>query len=401
MRLPTLAILPRVRPRATLVLLALSLSAPSLLRPLRAQDGFTESDLPLPAWSPDEWQRLAKESAPPLLGGLLPGLGEDAMLGAPPLESNLTPKYPDAPPPLFGAEPARSLRDGLALFLPEGINLSPALPEQTSPPPPTPTVRLRDVTPEFLETLQLWPDNDPLMDPGAELAETPSDDLRRFLGYHAEKAAIPIIVLLLARDETLPSTADLSLFAQGSLSKRRAALLVYPFGEPWRARLFLPAAAHQAVSDVFLTRLVEACLSASSNASLPEDQLHEYVVQLSIRLFWLQKELAKSQTASQAFADSSPATPLTEVGPQNASAAPALSTPTSASTFALPQASLIIITTLSILLLGILAHRLARSWRTATSKKRLLQSWTLPEGDTQPRLGGSFCGGSGAWGSWK
>ncbi len=365
-----------------------------------SQDGFTESDLPLPAWSPEEWQRLAKESAPPLLGGLLPGLGEDALLGAPPLESNLTPKYPDAPPALFDQEPSRSLREGLSLFLPEGISSAPRPADATSPPPPpTPTVRLREVTPEFLETLQLWPSDDPLLDPGAELAETQSDDLRRFLGYHAEQAAIPIIVLLLARDEMLPANADLSLFAQGSLSKRRAALLVYPLGEPWRARLFLPAAARQAVSDVFLTRLVEACLNASSNASLPEDQLHDYVVQLSIRLFWLQKELAKSAEASQAFASPSQSAPLTEVGqPASLPVSPA---PPAWAPALLPQASLIVIATLSLLLVGVLIHRLLRSWRQATSKKRLLQSWTLPEDDTQPRLGGSFCGGAGAWGSWK
>jgi hypothetical protein len=364
---------------------------------------FTEADLPLPAWSPDEWQRLARESAPPLLGGLLPTLGEDPTLGGQQLGPALSPKYPDGPPPMFGDSP-ESARIGLSLFLPEGLMTSaaPSAPPDTRT-QPTPLIHLRDVTPELLASVENWPGDDPLIDPGSELPETPAEDLRRFLGYHAEQADIPIVVLLLAKDERLPAQADLERFAQGTLSKRRAALLAYPMGEPWRARLFLPRAAHQAVSSAFLTRLVEACLAEAASATLPEDQLHEYVVQLSIRLFWLQKELAKSTSSSLAFADTAKTPPLTEVG--HPAVEPSAPAPTAAaapaSTLRLPNASLLTIAILGTVLLTLTGRRVIRSAKKAAKQRRHRQIWTLPEPETESRLSGAFCGGAGAWGSWK
>lgn len=368
--------------------------------------GFTEADLPLPMWSQEEWQTLARESAPAPLGGLLPSLGENATLGLSSLGPTLSPKYADAPPPIF-PDGQVSLRDGLSLFLPEGLpSVSPPIashPSQQSH--PTPIIHLKDTTPEFLAAADAWPGDDPLIDPSTELAETQSEDLRRFLGFHAEESGIPIVVLLLAKDEKLPPTASLDLIAQGSLSARRAALLAYPMGEPWRARLFLPRAAHEAVSTAYLTRLVEACLNQASQSSTPEDQLHEYVVQLSIRLFWLQKELAKSRTSSVAFADTAQTPPLAEVGPGldqlppvPETAAPSASLP---HILRLPAASFIIIAILLGFLLAVTFRRLYRVAKTTAAQRRHRQSWTLPDPETTPRLEGAFCGGAGAWGSWK
>jgi hypothetical protein len=216
------------------------------------------------------------------------------------------------------------------------------------------------------------------------------------------------VVLLLARDEKLPATASLDLIAQGSLSVRRAALLAYPVGEPWRARLFLPRSAHESVSTAFLTRLVEACLTQAATTSTPEDQLHEYVVQLSIRLFWLQKELAKSRTSSQAFADTAQTPTLAEVGPSletqpvlAASAASGAASLTQNHILQLPTASFVAIAILLGFLLAIATRRLYRIAKKSAAQRRHRQVWTLPDPETVPRLGGAFCGGSGAWGSWK
>jgi hypothetical protein len=263
-------------------------------------------------------------------------------------------------------------------------------------------IHLKDVTPEFLASAEAWLGEDPLIDPTAELAETQAEDLRRFLGYHAEKSHIPIVVLVLPKDEKLPATTSLDTIAQGSLSARRAALLVYPIGEPWRARLFLPHSAHEAVSTTYLTRLVEACLAQADTASTPEDQLHEYVVQLSIRLFWLQKELNKSNASSKAFADTAQTPSLAEVGPNTPT--PPAATPPSPSFpqfLQLPTASVVTIAILLGFILAVAARRLVRLAKTSATQRRHRQIWTLPESETTPRLGGAFCGGSGAWGTWK
>jgi hypothetical protein len=386
-------------------LIAASLAISGLLGAEEKQPspGFTEDDLPLPMWNQEEWQKIAREAAPAPLGGLLPSLGEDPNLTPTSLGPALSPKYADAPPPLFPEDP-EALRASISLFLPNG------LPSQTTPntPPrenqrPTPVIHLKDVTPEFLASAEAWLGEDPLIDPAVELAETQAEDLRRFLGYHAEKSHIPIVVLVLPKDEKLPATTSLDTIAQGSLSARRAALLVYPIGEPWRARLFLPHSAHEAVSTTFLTRLVEACLTQADTASTPEDQLHEYVVQLSIRLFWLQKELNKSDSSSKAFADTAQTPSLAEVGPSTPlPPATPLPAPYSLPHFLeLPSASLITIAILLGFLLAIAGRRLVRLAKTRATQRRHRQIWTLPEAETTPRLGGAFCGGSGAWRTWK
>jgi hypothetical protein len=359
---------------------------------------FAEADLPLPVWDPQEWQRLAKESSPAILGGLVPTLGEEIGMSPHPLGPALSPKYPDAPPPLFG-ESDQALRAGLSLFLPEGLSFHTSSAAADQPTRPTPLHQLRDVTPEFLAAAKAWPTDDPLIDPDHALAETPAEDLRRFLGFHAEQAEIPITLIVLQSNEKLPASVTIDSFAQGSLSRRRSALLIYPLSEPWRARLFLPSAAHQAVSASYLHRLLEACLTEANRSSLPDDQLHDYVVQLSIRLFWLQKELAQSAPSSLAFADPKQTPPLAEVGHD----APPLPAPTAASshTLHLPPASVITIAILLGFLLAVAGRRILRNAKANLKKRHHSRIWTLPDKETPPRLGGAFCGGSGAWGSWK
>jgi hypothetical protein len=361
---------------------------------------FAEADLPLPVWEPQEWQRLAKESSPAILGGLVPTLGEDIDLSPHALGPALTPKYPDAPPPLFG-ESDHALRAGLSLFLPEGIsfhspNTTPDLPSR-----PTPLHQLRDVTPEFLAAARAWPTDDLLIDPDHALAETPAEDLRRFLGFHAEQAEIPITVIVLQSNEKMPNNVTIDSFAQGSLSRRRSALLIYPLSEPWRARLFLPSAAHQAVSASYLHRLLEACLTEANRSSLPDDQLHDYVVQLSIRLFWLQKELAHSAPSSLAFADPKQTPPLAEVGHDSPPLPAPTESPSPTHTLHLPPASFITIAILLGFLLAVASRRILRSAKAKLNKRQHTRIWTLPDKETPQRLGGAFCGGSGAWGSWK
>lgn len=363
---------------------------------------FSEADLPLPVWDPQEWQRLAKESSPAALGGLVPTLGEEISLGPLPLGSDISPKYADGPPPLF-SESEQALRAGLSLFLPEGITFQAPPRHEDSTHLPTPLHQLRDVTPEFLRAAQAWSSEDPLIDPNNALAETPAEDLRRFLGYHSEQADIPITVLLLEANEKLPAAVEMESLAQGTLSSRRVALLVYPLGEPWRTRLFLPGAAHQAVSASFLTRMLEACLAEANRTSLPEDQLHDYIVQLSIRLFWLQKELAKSQPSRLAFADAAQTPPLAEVGTEvSPPAAASIESGTASSHFLhLPPASFITIAVLLGFLLAVAARRVIRSAKASIKKRHHTRVWTLPDKETPQRLGGAFCGGSGAWSTWR
>ncbi len=361
-------------------------------------------ELPLPVWTREEWNRRALEAAPPLLGGLVPGVGEGQTADSQGVTPMLTPRYADGPPKVLAESPLGSLREGLSLFLPEGLSPPKLDAAPTEAKAPTPIIHLREVTPEFLATAIDWPGDDPLIDPNSELAETPAEDLRRFLGYHAEEARIPILVLVLAGNEKLPVAAPLETLAGGSQLARRSATLIYPLGEPWRARLFLPRSVHEAVSPSYLTRMIEACLTAAAATTQAEGQLHEFVVQLSIRLFWLQEEILKHRPEVLAGVnEASAAQPLTEVASINETPAAPRAQPAQAATPALvlPAASIVTIAILMGVLLALATRRLIRGARKAAKDRRHRQVWTLPDLETDPRLGGAFCGGSGAWGSWK
>jgi len=356
-----------------------------------AQDvvDIPSEDLPLPVWSPEEWQKMVREAAPPVGNGLLPSLGEEWVRGS---GVGMQPKYPDGPPPIEMIDETEDLRGRLSLFLPEGLMRPSEVRASTGSTLPTAASQLREVTPDFWSAANQWSPEDLLIDPGEELAETQAEDLRRFLSYHAENALIPIVILVMGRQERLHDAVGLERVAQGSLSARRAALLAYPMGEPWRARLFLPGAAHQTVSESFMTRLVDACLQQAAKASMPDDQLHEYLVQLSIRLFWLQRELSLSITSTAAFANPSLTPPLAEVGGVAAAPPPA------------GNASLWL--TIGVwfsvtLTLAGLTPRLLRRGRRWTARRRQNMVWTFSEAEAPTRLGGAFCGGAGAWSDWN
>lgn len=348
-------------------------------------------DLPLPVWSPEEWQKMARETAPPVVNGLLPSLGEEWVAGT---GVGMQPKYPDAPPPIEMMDETEDLRGRLSLFLPEGLMRPSGVRSNSLPTLPTASNQLREVSAEFWSAVNEWSPEDLLIDPGAELQETPAGDLRRFLAYHAEKALIPIVVLVMDRQEKLPDAIELEQVAKGSLSARRAALLAYPMGEPWRARLFLPSAALQVATENSMTRLVDACLQQAVKASMPDDQLNEYLVELSIRLFWLQKELSRSISSTHAFANPSLTPPLAEVGGAPLSATPSLNEPAS---FWLTIGVWISVT----LTLAGLAVQILRASKRWTARRRQNRVWTFPEADAPSRLGGAFCGGAGAWSDWN
>jgi hypothetical protein len=315
------------------------------------------------------------------------------------------------------------MRDGLSLFLPEAVEellVSPAptplITPTGEPGTTTAAMQIREPTPETLATIQQWPHQDPLIDPEHHLSETPAESLRRFLSYHAENAVVPITVLVLAKDEKWPASQPVSSIAGGSISAGRGALLIYPIGEPWRSRLFLPQQAQQTVSTEFLQRLSESCLKQALKATLDEDQLEEYLVELSIRLFWLEKHLPATATQRQKSKQTPfPHTPpLTSPEPPGHGLAevalspelPGTMQPTTTQAPPTKQQLSKWIGYGSVILLLIASLlTLLRSWKKLRLKRRHRklhqQIWLLPEQETHPRLGGTFCGGAGAWGSWS
>lgn len=341
-----------------------------------------EGALPLPRWSEQEL-RTFRSSLPaatepgvllPENNGTITDINEllrSPVPSGPRLEDLFHPQDIELSP--------RLRSEDMRLFLPESIL---GLPSQNKPAglkAPTPLSSLREVTPEFLAACGQALPQEYLIDPDLLVPEMQNHNMMRFLEFHARDARIKLHVLILAHDSRLPQKTELGNLASGSLGQTDACLLVYPLGEPWRARLFVSKSVHDQTSTEFLSETIQACLHEALQASDVHDQLHRYAVHLSTRLFWLQKALGADPQA-KAAQDRSLAEFTPEVKATASSHASVL--------------SMLIWVSGGLVVLGIAAFtgRLIGRYLRLRRQNRV---WILPEPETVPRLGGAFTGGGG------
>jgi hypothetical protein len=362
-----------------------------------------EETLPLPKWSEGDLQAMRNSpSAVFVLGGDLWPVGgmlseTDSPIAQTPVPNSLelgkVESQPSALPataPLDIADRPETAqpRTDLSHFMPPELLKS----RQTLPKPKPGPGELRDVSAEFLLAAAHSPVSEHLIDPDSNLGETHSEDIRRFLEFHAKDARIDAYLMVSAADERLPNNVNLSPTAGGVLLGQEGCLVVYPFGQPHRARLFLSRSVHDSVPSPYLASLLEDCVSDASQASDADDQLHRFLVRLSIRLFWLERMLPpKSEVmVANSAANPLPATPtsLSEIG--NKAAAEGLSS--SLLNIQLDARVWKWGATTAVLLLGLLG--VAR-WHHYRLRHYV---WILPEPvGVSPRLGGAQGGGTAAW----
>lgn len=279
-----------------------------------------------------------------------------------------------------GLSPRLKMED-MRLFLPEAILSQPAPSQPSAVQQPTSLAALKDVPPEFLAACEKSLPKEYLIDPDQLVPEIQNHDMIRLLEFHAQDARIKLYVLMVGRDQKLPEGARLEKIASGSLLQSDACLVVYPLGEPWRARLFVSRAVHDQISTAFLSETIQACLHEALQTSNEHDQLRRYTVHLSTRLFWLQKALGTGMAVSK---DSGPA--LAEFSPQ-------LKEPAASVSARLTTITIWLLTALVVLGLAILVRRQILHHLQLKRRRRI---WMLSEPETVPRLGGAFTGGGGA-----
>ena len=336
-----------------------------------------DAELPLPRWSPLELDAMrATPSLPPLLGDLLGEMDEaDAAQATRPLllgqgEDNIG----DSP------EKVQPSAD-LSRFLPQSL-LKPQHSHPVQQTPPSPIASLTEVPPEFLRDCENKEPATHLIDPNHELTETAVEDFDRFLTFHASDSRIPLNLVILGRSQKLPEGASLAEFAAGGVARGSAALVVCPYGEPWRTRFFVSQPIRDTVPPAYLNSLLESCIRDAQRATDPDEQLHRLLVQLSIRLFWVQRMLSPAPNAAlppQVAASAIPAPALHEV-------TQAPSQPYGRQPYGLSPVGMVLT-----LLLGLMIYA---GWRWHRYKMRHYQ-WLLPDlaGPAVPRLGGPHCGG--------
>ncbi|MDB6005369.1 MAG: hypothetical protein JWR15_2356 [Prosthecobacter sp.] len=336
-----------------------------------------DSELPLPRWTPQELDAMRASPRRPLLLGDLLGSVDDIEEPA----ANL-PLLLGEGDDVIGDSPEKSQPSAdLSRFLLPSLLKS----SRTHPAPESATpsaIALAEVSGAFLRECEGAPATTRLIDPNHELSETAVEDFERFLAFHASDSRIPLTLVILGRSQKLPEGAGVARFASGSAAQGSSAMVVSPYGEPWRTRFFVSQPIRDAVPPGYLNSLLESCIRDAIRATDPDDQLHRLLVQLSIRLFWVQRMLPPApETIRRGVVPAVyvPASSLDEV------VAPAIRSPRWYS----GRWNSTSWGTLALMLLGLYAL-----WRWHRFKMRHYQ-WLLPEAPEKaaPRFGGPSCGG--------
>jgi hypothetical protein len=340
--------------------------------------------LPLPQWHSPEIGTVPIPVSPETMNGtpLIPS----ALLTAEDLQ-DLIPMLPVEPPSL-NVQIDEEKDFDLSLFLPDSL-LGRTL-QITEQPQPTPANELRALENSFIQACRDSPSDSYLIDPDTHVSETQREDLSRFLEFHNRDAKISAYVVVTDRDQIIPEGVDLSQIGSGVLTSRDSCLVVYPLGEPWRARVFLSNSVHRKANAEYLKSLIDDCATDAKEVTDPLEQMHRFTVRLSIRLFWLEK-VTHSENPKIAEA---PQIPLVHEDQENREAALTASMiKESQISSSLPKHWLVG----GVALLSLLGlTTIAATWFSVHKKRLRTHVWMLPEVEAAPRLGGVFSGGGGA-----
>jgi len=170
---------------------------------------------------------------------------------------------------------------------------------------------LTELAPDAWLACEKMPADTCLFDPQGLLAETQAEDMRRLLSLHSGRNGVIAAMVLLDARQKLPTGADLTHLAGGQLTRNSACIIVYPLGEPDRARVFFTQNVGKTAEPSYLEGLASACIREAAEHPDAMEQLQHFAIQLSIRLFWLERAYPSLQptVAAVAASKAQPPTP--------------------------------------------------------------------------------------------
>lgn len=106
-----------------------------------------------------------------------------------------------------------------------------------------------------------------------------------FLKQHAEDSKIPLYVYVFVEGAVMPSWPDAQILSANG----PVAVVVYFIGSPQRAGLYLSQPLVDVVSEAEQRRSLQSSVMQAAEKADPEEQLEAFLVQMSIRLYWMER----------------------------------------------------------------------------------------------------------------
>lgn len=219
-----------------------------------------------------------------------------------------------------------------------------------------------------------------LIDPQGLLSASTYRDRLGFLNYHASDSSIDLYVYVLAGNQEIPSEVREEEVIERFFSQGRPAAIVYYYlGAPQRSVVYLSPSLTGSISAVEQHRALESSVMQAFERTDAAEQLDKFLVQMSIRIYWMERMLTGEASANDALPV---ATPLTEADKKAAIKSAKLIWLQQIATKAAIPAALV--------LAAFMTAFGFNHWL------RLRARYRFPEFEVEPRLGGAHAAGVGA-----
>jgi hypothetical protein len=129
-----------------------------------------------------------------------------------------------------------------------------------------------------------------LVDPQSMLTSQESADMTHLLSYHESDSKVNFYVYVFGSQQSLPSHIDAAQLLSAFFAESGpTVLLFYHMGEPARSEIFLSQELYRAVGQAEKVRALQSAVNSARCKSQPLDQLEAFCLQLSNRIYWMEK----------------------------------------------------------------------------------------------------------------
>ncbi len=218
-----------------------------------------------------------------------------------------------------------------------------------------------------------------LIDPQGLLSANDARERLGFLNYHSGDSAIDLFVYVLKGDQEIPGELRNEELPERLFSTGRPAAIVYYYlGAPRRTTMYLSPSLTDAVSPSEQRRALEGSIMQAAAKDNPSSQLEAFLVQMSIRIYWMERLWNGGHALQSNAADDRPTKKPDKKAQLLAKLQPLIE---KARDFAVPTAALVG---------ALIIAGMAWAWARMRARYRF-PVWTV-----EPRLGGDYAAGIGA-----
>lgn len=129
-----------------------------------------------------------------------------------------------------------------------------------------------------------------VVDPQNLMDTRQQKDLEAFIDYHGKDSSIDMYVYVFGANQRIPSEVREEEVVERLYSVGKPAVIInYYLGAPQRATVYLSPVLTDAVSAAEQRRALNSSVMKAFVTSKPFDQLESFLVQMSIRIYWMER----------------------------------------------------------------------------------------------------------------